>query len=111
MVSSSLLCLRRHRKQWRHQRHRWSRRSPCLRSVTGRFCRRTSNSATIQRPCCLQLQDLDDDKDEPWTPMRVSERRDLLCRSVRAVARLVGSLDDAASCASFARSKRLGIVT
>mmetsp|Transcript_16539 Transcript_16539/g.44889 ORF Transcript_16539/g.44889 Transcript_16539/m.44889 type:complete len:98 (+) Transcript_16539:368-661(+) len=45
-----------------------------------------------------QLQDLDDkdDEDEPWTPMRVSERRDFLCRSVRAVARLVGSLDDAA---------------
>eukprot|EP00966_Prymnesium_polylepis_P251728 5819742-Prymnesium_polylepis.1 len=46
----------------------------------------------------LQLQDLDDDEDEPWTPipMRVRERRDFLCRSVRAVARLVGSLDDAA---------------
>eukprot|EP00966_Prymnesium_polylepis_P236132 5461065-Prymnesium_polylepis.1 len=29
----------------------------------------------------LQLQDLDDDEDEPWTPMRVSERRDFLCRS------------------------------
>ena len=28
-----------------------------------------------------QLQDLDDkdDEDEPWTPMRVSERRDFLC--------------------------------
>ena len=44
----------------------------------------------------LQLQGLDDDEDEPWTPMRVSERRDFLCRSVRAVARLVGNLDDAA---------------